>query len=63
MKDCKIQLKKGNMPDSWFDPVQLRVGTRVEMEHTKIPSIAKQIAKAHLSETPAYYQRLKRARL
>lgn len=64
MKDCKIHLKKGNMPDSWFDPVQLRIGTRIEMEHTNMPSVAKQIAKGHLAqEGMDYYKRLRKARL
>lgn len=58
-----IKLKHGNDPDSKFNPVQLRMGIKVEMEHTYDPNIAKKISKAHLSEYPDYYTRLKRARL
>jgi len=52
---CKIKLKKGNVPDWKFNKRQLRIGTGVETEHTNSRKIAKQIAKAHLSEFPLYY--------
>jgi hypothetical protein len=55
-----LKLKHGEDPDENFDPVQLKAGTKVEMEHTTDPSIAKQIAKAHLSEFPNYYKGLKK---
>ena len=41
-----------------FDPVQLARGTRVEMEHTRSKWIARRIAMDHLSEDPAYYEKL-----
>ena len=47
-------------PDSDFDAKQLKSGIKVEMEHTKDPDIAKEIAKDHLSEDPNYYNKLKR---
>jgi hypothetical protein len=47
-------------PDSDFDIEQLRNGIKVEMEHTKDPKIAKEIAKDHLSEDPNYYKKLKK---
>lgn len=37
---------------------QLRKGTRVEMEHTDDPRIARTIAKDHLREGPCYYEYL-----
>lgn len=44
------------------DPRQLRMGTRVEMEHTKSRTAARCIALAHLSPEgegiPDYYTRL-----
>lgn len=46
--------------DSDFDPEQLKNGIKVEMEHTKDPDIAKEIAKDHLSEDPNYYKKLKK---
>ena len=52
-------MKKGDVPDSKFDSTALNQGTNVEKEHTDDPEIAKQIAKAHLSEHPEYYKALK----
>lgn len=37
---------------------QLRMGVKVESEHTNSPSTAKEIAMDHLSEMPDYYTRL-----
>lgn len=51
----KIHLKKGNVPDSHFNRKQLKIGMRVESEHSNDPFITKQIAKAHLTESPKYY--------
>jgi hypothetical protein len=53
-------LLKPMPPDSKFNQVQLRAGTKVEMEHTRYKSTAKQIAKAHLQESPEYYKELKK---
>jgi hypothetical protein len=53
-----IKLKHGSDPDSRFDRKQLAKGTRVEKEHTNDPKIARQIAKAHLSENKNYYKYL-----
>jgi hypothetical protein len=36
----------------------LKLGIKVEMEHIDDESIAKEIAKDHLSELPDYYSRL-----
>jgi len=55
-----LKLKHGNVPDSKFNSVQLRMGIKIEMEHTTSKSIAKQIAKAHLVEDPKYYTHLKK---
>ena len=41
-----------------FDPVQLRRGIQVEMEHTRDAEIAKRIAMDHLVEDPLYYVKL-----
>lgn len=46
----------GPKPD--FDPVQLLIGTIVEMEHTGNLMVAQKIAKDHLKEIPDYYTRL-----
>ena len=48
------------VPDSKFDPEQLKMGIAIEKEHTKSVLIAKLIAKDHLSEDPKYYSKLKK---
>jgi hypothetical protein len=48
------------LPDSDFDPRALAQGVKVEMEHTKDPKVAKEIAKDHLRESATYYNRLRR---
>jgi len=54
-----INLKHSNIPDSEFDPQQLKMGIKTEMkEHTDDPYIAKGISKSHLTEIPDYYTRL-----
>jgi len=40
-----------DQPDEKFDKEQLEKGTRVELEHSKDPEIAKEITKDHLTET------------
>lgn len=54
--------KHNGVPDSEFDPKELEMGIKVEMEHTDDPFIAKCIAKDHLSEPGLsdYYTRLKK---
>jgi hypothetical protein len=42
-----VHLKKGNVPDKMFNKTQLRLGMKVEREHSNDPKITKQIAKAH----------------
>ena len=42
-----------------YDPEQLKMGIRIEMEHTTNPLIAEKIAKDHLVENPKYYSYLK----
>lgn len=54
----KLQIKIGkhnDMPDSDFDPKELKMGEKIEMEHTDDPNIAKSISKDHLSECKIYY--------
>jgi len=41
-----------------FDPRALRKGQKVESEHTDDPAIALEIAMDHLTEDPAYYDKL-----
>lgn len=52
----------GMSPDM-FDPTQLAIGTRVELEHTSDPYIARKIAMDHLVEDPMYYQKLAQVHL
>lgn len=53
-------IHKPDIKESEADPKELAMGIKVEMEHTSIPSLAKQIALTHLSELPDYYTRLKK---
>lgn len=46
-------------PDSDFDAEQLKIGTKIEFEHTHDKDKAKEIAKDHLTESPDYYKELK----
>jgi len=41
-----------------FDPIALRKGTEVELEHTGDRAIAREIAMDHLTEDPRYYEKL-----
>jgi len=46
-----------------FDSKQLRMGIRVEMEHTDSKSKAREIVMDHLTEDPKYYTKLNKAGL
>ena len=52
--------ERDDRPDMDYDPYWLAQGISVEMEHTKDPEVAKEIAKDHLDEFNDYYQALKR---
>lgn len=41
-----------------FPPDDIKIGTKVEREHTTNPDIATEIAIDHLSENPGYYDKL-----
>ena len=38
-------------------PSELKVGTKIEMEHTRSRRVATRIAKQHLCEFPRYYSK------
>lgn len=44
-----------DMDPADFDPIALHEGTIHEIEHTKDPLIAREIAMDHLAEDPGYY--------
>ena len=46
-----------------YDPAALAKGIKVEMEHTTDEEVAKEIAMDHLTEDPAYYDKLEAAGL
>jgi hypothetical protein len=52
--------KAEGMCSSRFPKKQLRMGRKVEMEHTRNPRVAEEIAKDHLAEFNDYYTRLAR---
>lgn len=43
-----------------FDPKQIAMGKKIEMEHVDDPAMAEEISRDHLTEFPDYYSRLKR---
>ena len=45
---------------SEFDPKQLALGIKTELEHTKSRRLAQEIAMDHLKEDPRYYTKLKK---
>ena len=55
--------KSAGTPLSKFDPEQLKMGMKEEMEHTDEPGVAVRIAADHLMENPVYYTKLKTAGL
>ena len=58
---CKTtKRKKIWCSDSCFNPFELQMGAKHELEHTQDKDVAKQIAKEHLIEHPDYYSRLKK---
>lgn len=42
-----------------FNPEQLKIGIKHELEHTEDSRLAREIAMDHLAEDPMYYQKLK----
>jgi len=48
------------MRDAVFAASALKAGTKVEMEHTDDPQLAKEVAKDHLAEDPQYYKKLRK---
>ena len=51
--------KADGQPSSDFDPEQMKMGIKVESEHTDDPKVAEEIARDHLAEDPEYYTKLK----
>lgn len=56
--DLLLGGKADKKKPSDFDKQQLKVGTRVEMEHTSDRAVAREIAMDHLTESPDYYRAL-----
>lgn len=54
----RLSLGHGGRPDRMPDRVQLARGTRLEMERTDDPEVARAMARAHLAENPQYYHHL-----
>ena len=50
-------------PKLKFNKTQLEMGTKIEMEHTNDPKIARKLATHHLEEHPKYYTFLKKIEL
>lgn len=52
--------KKRRLAPRSFDPDQLAIGVRIELEHTRQPELAMEIAMAHLAERGDYYELLEK---
>ena len=52
-----LSYEKGFTEDD-ADPEELSIGSKIEMEHTNDPKMAKKIALDHLAEISDYYTRL-----
>jgi hypothetical protein len=63
----KKQKLKGGLGDksslSDFDPQEVKLGLKVEMEHTDDKAVAREIVADHLTEDPHYYSKLKKVGL
>lgn len=57
--NLKKLAKKHNVPLEKINK-EFAMGIKVELEHTKDPSVASQIAIDHLTESPVYYSQLKK---
>ena len=60
LKEIFCEQFKPTISEKDVDPEQLKMGIKVEMEHTDDPKIAKIIALHHLAELPDYYTKLKK---
>ena len=61
-----IELRRGRAEGMYiedFNPTQLRIGMKHELEHTAVREVALIIAADHLAEDPDYYRKLKKAGL
>lgn len=62
-ESCGSDLIPGGLADKKtnkdFPKKQIDMGRKVEMEHTKDPKVAEEIARDHLTEDKAYYSKLK----
>lgn len=55
--------KGDSLSEKDVDPKELKMGIKVELEHTKNSNLAKEIALDHLAEDPKYYTKLKKTGL
>ena len=54
------EAKRKKLSPGLFDSNQLAIGIGVELEHTRVPSVAMEIAMMHLSERADYYTLLEK---
>jgi hypothetical protein len=63
LKKAKDLLPGGiadNMPDNKFNKKKLQHAQKHEMEHTTNPTIAKEVAKDHMTEDENYYKKVEK---
>ena len=56
---CAAVLKKPRHGRAYYNAKELKIGTRIEMEHTTNPRVARNIAMNHLDEFSDYYKHLR----
>jgi hypothetical protein len=57
-KELGSRAEETGFTEADADPKELKIGIKVEMEHTDDPEVAKKIALDHLAEHPHYYSEL-----
>lgn len=62
-KETLVGGKGDKKEDSQFDVSEVKMGHKVEKEHTKDKKAIAEITRDHLSEDPKYYSKLKAAKL
>lgn len=62
-KETLVGGKGDRKDDSQFDAEEIKMGHKVEREHSKDNEVVGEIVRDHLSEDPRYYSKLKAAKL
>jgi len=58
LKSDKMEGGKADNSKKKYNEEEMKIGRKIEMEHTNDPRIAEEISQDHLEEFPDYYTRL-----